>query len=156
MTGVVVGYANINATDLDSGNDETKLSVNTFVDDAEVTLVNAGITIVSAAASAVGDNAPGVEVHMNLPGVNNALTADNYAYSFIMQETIGDDWKEGADFRIRVYGYDSAGPASTLFTTLYTKQTVEKDPIEGVTVTVDLGSPSAITYENFDIIIDRQ
>ena len=56
MTGFVVVYANITATDLGSGNDEVKLGVKTFVNDTEVTLDNSVLGIVSTTSAAVGDS----------------------------------------------------------------------------------------------------
>ena len=156
-TGFVVVYANISATDLGAGDEEISLSVNTFVDDTEVTVDNSAIGIVSATAGALGDTT-GTAVETVIAAyapVNNALTADRYSYAFDMHETAVADWLAGEQFRIRVYGYDSAGPTSTLLATLYTKQvTAVGATIEGVRVTVDLGSTSAVK-DNFDIIIDR-
>ena len=155
-TGFVVVYANITATDLGSGNEEISLSVNTFVDDTEITVENSAIGIVTAAASAAGDSAPGVEPTVStFPAVNNALVVDNYSYSFDMRESAAGDWLVGEDIRIRVYGYNSTGPASTLLTTLYTDQNTADAGTEGVAVTVDLGLTSSI-YDHFDIIVDRQ
>ena len=65
------------------------------------------------------------------------------------------DWLAGEKFKIQVYGYNSASSTSTLLTTLYTKQvTAVSGTIEGVRVTVDLGSASAIN-NNFDMIVER-
>ena len=155
-TGIVVGYANITATDLGSGDEDISLSVNTFVDDTEVTVDNAGLGIVSATAGAAGDTTgTAVEtVVATYAAVNNALTADNYSYSLDMHESAAGDWLVGEKFRIRVFGYDAAGPTSTLLATLYTKQVTADAGFEGVRVTVDLGSASAVN-DNFDIIIDR-
>lgn len=156
MTGVVVGYANVSATDLGSGNEEISLAFNTFVNDAEVTVENSTIGIVTAAASAVGDSAPGVEAAVaTFPAVNNALVVDNYSYSFDMRETAAGDWLVNEDFRIKVYGYNSTGPTSTLLGTFYTKQVTADAGTEGVRVTVDLASSTSIP-DHFDIIIDRQ
>ena len=156
MTGFVVVYANISATDLGAGDEEISLSVNTFVNDTEVTTENSAIGIVSVTAGAAGDSTgTAVETAVaTFAAVNNALTADNYSYSFDMRETAVGDWLVGEKFRIRVYGYDSAGPTSTLLATLYTKQLVADAGTEGVRVTVDLGSATSI-HDNFDIIIDR-
>ena len=91
------------------------------------------------------------------PAVNNALTADNYSYTFEVKETSDGDWLAGESFRIRVYGYDSAGPTTTLLTTLYARQDTNNAAaaVEGVQATVDLGTASSI-YDHFDIIVDRQ
>ena len=158
LTGFVVVYANIGATDLGGGDENIDLSVNTFVGDTEVTVSNSEISIVAATAAAAGESPPGVEADVStFPAVNNALTADNYSYTFEMKETADGDWLTGESFRIRVYGYDSTGPTSTLLTTLYAKQDTDNAAaaVEGVTVTVDLGTSTSI-YDHFDIIVDRQ
>ena len=105
MTGVVVGYANISATDVGPGNDEVSLNVQTFVDDTEVTVDNAALGIVSSTGAAVGDSTGGAveTVVAAYAAVNNALTADNYSYAFDMHETTNNDWATGEKFRIRVF-----------------------------------------------------
>ena len=156
-TGIVVGYANITATDLGTGNDEVKLAVKTFVDDTEVTLDNTVLGIVSTTGGAVGDTTGGAveTVVATYAAVNNALTADNYFYSFDLHETVANDWLAGEKFKIQVFGYNSSGSTSTLLATLYTKQDTAVDAtIEGVRVTVDLGSSTSIN-DNFDIIVER-
>ena len=157
-TGFVVAYANVGATDLGGGDQNIDLSVNTFVGDVEVTVENSDISIITATAAAAGDSPTGVEADVStFPSVNNALTAGNYGYTFSMRETADGDWLTGESFRIRVYGYDSAGPTTTLLATLYAKQDTDNAAaaVEGVTVTVDLGMSSAI-FDKFDIIVDRQ
>ena len=157
MTGFVVVYTNITATDLGVGNDEVKLAVKTFVNDTEVTLDNSVLGIVSTSGGAVGDTTgTAVEtVVAAYAAVNNALTADNYSYSFDLHESSAADWLAGEKFKIQVYGYNSSTSTSTLLTTLYTKQvTAVSGTIEGVRVTVDLGSSTSIN-DNFDIIVER-
>jgi hypothetical protein len=158
LTGFIVAYANIGATDLGGGDENIDLSVNTFVGDAEVTVANSDISIVPANGLAAGDTPPGVEANVaTFPLVNNTLSADNYSYSFEMKETSNGDWQAGESFRIRVFGYDSAGPTSTLLATLYVQQDTDNAAatVEGVRVTVDLGTSTSI-YDHFDIIVDRQ
>lgn len=158
LTGFIVAYANIGATDLGGGDENVDLSVNTFVGDTEVTVANSDISIVAATGAAAGTTPTGVETDVTtFPAVNNALTADNYSYTFEMKETSDGDWLAGESFRIRVYGYDSSGPTTTLLATLYAKQDVNNAAasVEGVKVTVDLGTSSSI-YDHFDIIVDRQ
>ena len=156
MTGFGVVYSNISATDLGTGDEDISLAFNTFVDDAEVTVENSAIGIVTAATAAAGDTAPGVEADVAIfPAVNNLLVVDNYSYSFDMRESAPGDWLVGEDFRIRVYGYDSSGPTSTLLATLYTQQGTADAGTEGVRVTLDLGSTTSIN-DHFDIIVDRQ
>ena len=156
MTGFVTVYANISTTDLGTGDDEISLAFNTFVNDSEVTVENSSIDIVTAAASAVGDSAPGVESAVaTFPAVNNALVVDNYSYSFDMRETASGDWLANENFKIKVFGYNSTGPTSTLLGTFYSKQITADAGTEGVRVTVDLASSSSIP-DHFDIIIERQ
>ena len=158
LTGFIVAYANIGATDVGGGTESIDLSVNSFVGDTEVTVANSDIGIVSASGAAAGTSPSGVEANVvTFPAVNNALTADNYSYTFEVKETSNGDWLAGESFRIRVYGYDSAGPTTTLLTTLYAKQDANNAAaaVEGVQVTVDLGTASSI-YDHFDIIVDRQ
>ena len=158
----VVVYANINATDIGSGDEEVSLNVNTYVDDASVTVDSNEIMIIGANASAVGDSTPGVEATDTRPAVRNAHSTDNYGYQFIVRETDdtgSNSWvaSPSDQFRIRVYGYDNSGPTSTLISTLYTQQgtATSTGTTEGVTVTLDLGFVTAI-YDHFDIIVDRQ
>ena len=158
ISGLVVVYANIGATDIGGGTETIDLSVNSFTGDTEVTVANSDISIVAATAAAAGTSAPGIEANVaTFPAVNNALTADNYSYTFEMKETANGDWLVSENFRIRVYGHDTSGPTTTLLATLYTQQASNNAAaaVEGVTVTVDLGLASAV-YNNFDIIVDRQ
>ncbi|MFQ6029261.1 MAG: hypothetical protein ACE5Q6_17430 [Dehalococcoidia bacterium] len=158
LTGFIVVYANIGATDLGGGDESVDLSVNTFIGDTEVTVANSDISIVSASGPAAGTGPPGVEADVStFPAVNNTMTGDNYSYTFEMKETSNGDWLAGESFRIRVYGHDSAGPTTALLATLYAKQDTDNAAaaVEGVNVTVDLGTATSI-YDHFDIIVDRQ
>ncbi|MFQ6029263.1 MAG: hypothetical protein ACE5Q6_17440 [Dehalococcoidia bacterium] len=158
ITGFIVAYANVGATDLGGGDEDIDLSVNTFVGDIEVTVENSEVAIVTANAAAAGTTPTGVEANVaTFPLVNNVLNAGNYSYTFNMRETADGDWLAGESFRIRVYGYDSSGPVTSLLATLYSKQDTDNAAaaVEGVKVTVDLGMSSAI-YDKFDIIVDRQ
>lgn len=162
VTALVAGtagvYTAISATDLapSPGDESIAPGVNSFIADAEVVFANADVSIVPSSGGAVGGSAPGVEATSALPAVNNALTADNYSYTFEMKESANTDWQAGEDFRIRVYGYDSAGPTNTLFATLYVQQAVVDDAaIDGVTVTVDTGVNASV-FDNYDVIVDRQ
>ena len=137
------------------GTEQVDLSVNTFVDDADVTLANNDIIIITAAATAWGDSAPGQEADNTLPAVNNDLNLDYYAYTFELKESGATAWQSGENFRIRVYGYDASGPTTALLANLYTQQGTADGTVEGVTVTVDLGSTTT-AHDHFDIIIDRQ
>lgn len=158
VTGFIVAYANVGATDLGGGDENIDLSVNTFVGDVEVTVENSEVAIVTANASAAGSTATGVEADTaTFPAVNNTLNAGNYSYTFNVRETSDGDWLAGESFRIRVYGYDASGPSTTLLATLYAKQDTNNAAaaVEGVKVTIDLGLSTAI-FDKFDIIIDRQ
>lgn len=159
ITSAVVGYTAINATDINpggAGDESISLAVNTYVADSDVTIDSPEISISTATAAAAGDSAPGVEGDDTFPAVNDAITADNYAYQFVVKESGVATWSASEDFRIRVYAYDSSGPTTTLLATLYAQQAVADGAnVEGVTVTVDLGSTTSI-YDSFDIIVDRQ
>ena len=157
-SGTLVAYTAISATDLapSPGDEQITLAVNSYIADSDVTVDSADVTIVGSTAAAVGDSPSGIEADTGLSVVNNALTADNYGYTFVVKESGVDAWSTSEDFRIRVFGFDASGPTSTLLATLYMQQaSADVGAVEGVTVTVDLGSSTQI-YDNFDIIIDRQ
>lgn len=158
VSSIGVVFSAIQADNLDpDGNPENvRLGVNSFVQDTSVTLERLGIFINTGTTAAVGDSAPGVEATTSFATVNNAGVLDNYAYQFRVKESSVAAWSAGTKFRIRVFGYDSAGPTSTLLATLYAQQSVVDDlAIEGITVTVDLGMSTAI-HDSFDIIVQPQ
>ena len=151
-------YTAIQADDLNpqGGPESIRLGVNSFVQDGDVTLERLGILINGAATSASGGSAPGVEASSSLPAVNNALIVNNYAYQFRVKESSATAWQSGESFKVRVYGYDSAGPTTTLLSTLYLQQSIVDDGnVEGVTVTIDLGLSAGI-HDQFNIIVERQ
>lgn len=136
------------------GTSNIKLATESFTDDPDVSVSAVGILKNVANAAAAGTSAPGTEANDTLPGVNNTLTKNNYAYRFEMKESGVAAWQSGEDFKIEIYGDD--GAATSLLATVYTRQsTVDDVNIEGVTVTVDLGSSSAV-HDAFDIVITRQ
>ena len=150
-----VVYTAISATDLapSPGDESIQLGLNTFVADADTTIANSDVSLVTATTGATA-GAPGVEATLSLPAVNDALTAGNYAYTFEVKETGVTTWGVGEDVRIRVYTTD--GATTTLAATLYAQQAVLDDSnIDGVTVTIDLASGTQIP-DSFDIIVDRQ
>ena len=86
--------------------------------------------------------------------VNNALVKNNYAYEFELKESGVATLQSAENLKIEVFGDD--GSTTSLLATLYTQQgTVDDTNVEGVTVTVDLGSPTVV-HDNFDIIVNRQ
>lgn len=152
----------LTATDIGhdgTGNQQIDLAFNIFVEDTDTTVATTtatGIVVIPSNASAAGTSAPGVEPAASFGAVNNTLNADNYGYKFDVKESGIDTWSVGEDLRIEVYGYLTSSDTSLLLTTLYTDQaTAEAGDVEGVTVTVDLGSTSVI-YDNIDIIVTRQ
>ena len=156
LASIGVVYTAISATDLapSAGDESVQLGLNTFAADADTTVANSDIIISVAAASAAGDSASGIEATSALPAVNTALVSGNYAYSFEVKESGNATWQAGEDVRIRVWSLNSA--STTLEATLYAQQAVTDDgAIDGVTVTVDLGSNSAI-LERFVVVVDRQ
>ena len=73
-----------------------------------------------------------------------------------MREASVVSWNTNEDIRIRIWGYDTVGPTSTLLGTLYAQQaSADAANLEGVTATLDLASASE-TYDSYNIIIDRQ
>ncbi len=138
------------------GDQPISLNVNSFINDVDVSVTTTAVIIIPTNAGAVGDSPTGVEPTTSaFPVINNVLNADNYAYRFNMQETSAGAWGVGENFRIEVYGYLISTDTNTLITTLYTDQAVADGGLEGVTATIDLGSPSEI-YDNIDIVITRQ
>ena len=153
-------YTVIAAADLNpagAGDESVALAVNTYVNDADVSITGADIAVVLSSASASGGSAPGVEATLNsVASANGALAAGNYSYRFIVRESGATTWSTGENFRIRLYGNDVAIPQSTLLATLYVQQGVQDDGgVEGVTVIFDLGSATGI-QDDFSIIVDRQ
>ena len=141
-------------TSTNLGNGSVKLATESFSDDADVSVAGKGIMVVGANASAAGASAPGVEVDNTLPAVRNALTKNNYAYEFEVKEAAVASFQSGENLKIEVYGDD--GSTTTLLATLYTQQgSVDDVNVEGVTVTVDLGS-TTVVHDNFDVIVTRQ
>ena len=159
VTSVVV-VNTLTATDIGAGNQQIDLAFNVFVDDTDTTVATStasGIVVIASDTTAAGTSAPGVEpASGTFTAVNNTLNADNYGYKFDVKESGNDTWSVGEDMRIEVYGYLTSSDTSLLLTTLYSDQnSAEAGAIEGVAVTVDLGSTSQI-YDNIDIIVTRQ
>ncbi len=151
VSGVMAAQA-VTSTNL--GSNSVKLAVETFTEDSSVTVEAVGILKNSANDSATGDSAPGLEATAGLPIVNNALTRGNYAYRVLVKEAAVDSWALNDAFKIEVYGDD--GSTTTLLATLYTQQgVVDAVNVEGVTVTVDLGS-SSVVHDSFDVVVTRQ
>ena len=141
-------------TSTNLGTSNIKLATESFTDDPDVSITAVGVLKSGANAGAAGTSAPGIEGDDTLPGVNNALTKNNYAYRFEMKESAPTVWQLGENFKIEVYGDN--GVTAALLATLYTQQTTVDDAtVEGVTVTVDLGSSNTI-HDAFDIVISRQ
>ena len=155
-----VAFTVISATDLNpggAGDESIKLAVNTYVDDTDVTITSADISVVLNSASAAGTSQPGVEATIGSASLaNGALTAGHFAYTFVVRESGVAVWTVGENFRIRLYGNDTSIPQSTLLATLYVQQGVQDgSSIEGVTVTFDLGFTNQV-QDDFTIIVDRQ
>ena len=156
FAGMGITYAAIVATDLapTPGDENIALGFNTFVSDSGTELVNADLVFSTATLSAAGTSPPGVEATPGMPAIRNALTRGNYAYTFQVRETGNTTWQIGADIRIRLFSDD--GTTSKLEATLYAQQAVKDDAaIDGVTVTVDLGSSTSVPIR-YDIFVDRQ
>lgn len=64
-----------------------KLADSSKPHDADLVLVTEAIGTVAASAAASGTTAPGTEATTSLPKVNNALTADNFNYTFELKES---------------------------------------------------------------------
>lgn len=146
------------------GDDEVSIVHNTFSPDSSLDVSSWTIVLNSSTVSAIGNTtAAAVEPTSGLPVVRTALTDDNYSYSFTVAETSGscpNCWTTGARFRVRVWGIDTDGSPDTVDLTgagdggLHLTQSSEEAGVEGVQVTVDLGTKQA-KYEAFDILIDR-
>lgn len=142
----------VGSTDL--GSSSVKLAVETFTDDPDVAITTVGVLKIPSNASAIGGSGPGVEATSAIPAVNNATTKNNYAYRFEIKESGVAAWQSGENFLVEIYGDD--GSTTSLLATLYIQQSIVDDvSIEGVAVTVDVGS-STIVPDSFDIIVTRQ
>lgn len=142
----------VGSTDLGSSN--VKLASETFTDDPDVVVSTVGVLKIASNASAVGDSAPGVEATSAIPAANNATTKNNYAYRFEIKESGVAAWQSGEDFLVEIYGDN--GTTTSLLSTLYIQQSVVDDVnVEGVAVTVDVGS-ATIVPDSFDIVVTRQ
>ena len=133
------------------GTGSIKLGNRSFTNDATVTLNGLGTGLGTATGGPLGASSPGVEATFPLGAVNNNLTAGNYIYQVELQEFAITSWtgSPAEIYKIEVYG-DNA-----LLATLFTTQGTANGTVEGVTVTVDLGSTTT-AHDHFDIIIDRQ
>lgn len=146
------------------GDDDISIGHNTFTTDASVAISDEAIVINGSAAAAIGDTSiTAVEPTTSSPVLRTALTDDNYSYQFIVKEASGscpDCWVTGEQLRVRVWGIDADGAPDTDELTssgdggLYIAQSSEDAGVEGVQVTVDLGTKLP-KYETFDILIDR-
>jgi hypothetical protein len=152
---LLTGFMVVNTVTSSSlGNGNVKLANETFSDDSDITVVRKGIKLVQTSTAAAGTSPPGqVEITSGLPAVNNALTENNYAYEFEVKESGVTTLQSGENLKIQVYGDNGT---TALLATLYTKQaTVADASVEGVTVTVDLGSATTV-HDDFDIVVTRQ
>ena len=148
----------------DIGSDNVSIVHNTFLIDASVVISGEAIIVNSSVAAAIGNtSASAVEPTTASPTIRTALVDDNYSYTFLVAESSGscpDCWTAGDRLRIRVWGVDSDGTPDTVDLTgggdggLYIAQSAEEAGVEGVQVTIDLGTKQA-KYESFDILIDR-
>lgn len=146
------------------GDDNIAIVHNTFTTDASVAITGAAIILNSATLPAVGTTTTAaVEPTTGSPPLRTILTDDNYSYTFRLEETSGtcpDCWEAGEQLRIRVWGVDADGaPDTDELTTggdggLYIAQSSEDAGVEGVQVTIDLGTKQP-KYESFDILVDR-
>ena len=155
-----VAYTVISAADLNPagpGDESVRLAVNTYVNDPDVTITNAEMSIVLNDAGAGGATQPGVEATIGSGELaNGVLNAGNFSYTFVVRESGLATWTVGENFRIRLYGNDVAIPQTTLLATLYVQQAVQDGAnVEGVTVTFDLGFTDRV-QDDFTIIVDRQ
>ena len=152
-------YTLITATDLNpagSGDERISLAGNSYLDDGDTFVSKADLIVNLATAGALGTTPSGVEVATPAADIRTALTAGNYAYTFEVREATVDSWSTNEDIRIRIWGYDTIGPTSTLLGTLYAQQgSADALNLEGVKATLDLASASQ-TYDSYNIIIDRQ
>jgi hypothetical protein len=124
-----------------------------FSDDPDVAVTPMGISKIGASAAAVGAVAP-VEVAWDVPALRSTLNRNNYAYRFKLEEKKANSFQLNENLKIEVYGDN--GWATTLLATLYTQQAaVDDSKVEGVIVTIDLGSTTSAP-DRFDIVVSRQ
>ena len=163
LTSTVGVYTIISATDLNpggAGDEDIALAINTYVADADVTITSPDLAVTTVDLASAGTTTAGaVEAATPAGDVRGVLVAGNYQYTFKVIESGVDTWTTPStdQFRIRVWGHDFVGTeTSTLLGTLYTTQvTADAGSVEGVNVTVDLGSATRV-YDNYNIIVDRQ
>lgn len=159
LTSTAGVYTIISATDLNpggAGDEDIALAFNTYVVDSTVTITLPDLSISTGTQAAAGNSAPGVETATPAADVRTALVAGNYEYTFLVLEVGTGGWQAGSDFRVRVWGYDTVTPTSTLLGTLFLQQgAVDDANAEGVIARIDLGSGTRV-YDSYDIIVDRQ
>ncbi len=146
------------------GEDSVSIVHNTFSIDASVVISGELIVINSSTESAIGNTrASAVEPTMSSPAIRTPLTSDNYSYTFLLAEVSGscpNCWSSGEQIRVRVWGFDSGGSPQTVDLTgggdggLYISQSSEEAGVEGVQVTIDLGTTQT-KFESFDVLVDR-
>jgi len=150
----VIWLFSIAFTLVDAARPAASVSTLKFSDDADVIVTSVGLSKSISNVAPVGASAPGVEATNDLPRIHNTLHAGNYEYTFQVKEAAVDSWKAGEEFMVEVYGGGTTDP--DLLATLYTQQAEANEAaIDGVTVTVDLGSPNSIP-DNLDIVVSHQ
>lgn len=136
----------ITAESLSSGS--IKLGNATFAVDADTTVTATGIVVNTAAVSS--DNSEEATIAA-FGALNNALTAGDYSYAFDVFESGVDTWLASQTYTIRVWETTS-GVTTSLGTYNTVQGTAVAATVEGVTITLNLGST---VPDEFDIIVDK-
>ena len=127
---------------------------NTSGDPSDIRLIPLGIVLNPSDQAPSGITAPGVEAGVELPAIGTALIRGNLAYRFQVQEAAPGSWEQADSFQVQVFS--SSGEESSLLATLYMSVgRADPEAIEGVTVTVDLGSATSIP-DRVDVVTERR
>lgn len=98
--------------------------------------------------AAAGLTCPGVEATTGNPNLRTALTNGHFNYSAVITEATGSSWTAGRIYRVQVYG------DGVLRATLFFQNATNAAGVEGLTMTVGLGS--ATSYPSaYSVSVER-
>ena len=143
----------VDASSFASGGTTSFRASQTFSDDVDLVVTARGVSKIGSTATASRGAGAGVEATSALPAVNTPLNRGNYAYQFDVKESSPAGLRAGERFRIEVYA--DYGSSTPLLAAIYMQQvTADDTSLEGLTITVDVGSSVSIP-DRFDIIVTR-
>ena len=145
MMTTVVSVATLTAENL--GSTSIDLGNATFTTDADTSVSATGIIVNLASPSA--DTSEEATV-ATFAVMNDALTAGDYGYKFDVFESGDDTWALNQTSTIDVY--ETTGGTTLSLGTYNTLQAAIVTGVEGVTITVNLGS---VVPDEFDIVITK-